>query len=139
MPAKKIFFGSTNDGKIGDNGKISDGHISAKVYLTCQKIWDKFKMKNLGDYHDHYLKIDVFLSDLFETFIVTCFKCYGLDPCHYFSSPELSWDAILKMTGVKLEKISDMDKYLFIEKAFRRGISYIAKRYAKANNKYMDD
>ena len=66
-------------------------------------------------------------------------KYYGLDPYHYYSSPELCWDAMLKMTGVKLEKISDIDKYLFIEKGLRGGISYIAKRYAKANNKYMND
>ena len=79
------------------------------------------------------------LADVFEKFIDTCLKFYGLDPCHYFSSPGLSWDAMLKMTGVKLEKISDIDKYLFIEKGLRGGISYIAKRYAKANNKYMND
>ena len=91
----------------------------------------------MGDYHDHYLKKDVLLlADVFEKFIDTCLKFYGLDPCHYFSSPGLSWDAMLKMTGVKLEKISDIDKYLFIEKGLRV-ISYIAKRYAKANNKYM--
>ena len=42
------------------------------------------------------------------------------------------------MTGVKLEKISDINKYLFIEKGLRGGISYIAKRYAKANNKYIN-
>ena len=46
---------------------------------------------------------------------------------------------MLKMTGVKSEKISDIDKYLFIEKGLRGGISYIAKRYAKANNKYIND
>ena len=40
--------------KIGDVGKISYGHISVKDYLTCEKIWDKFEMKNMGDYHDHY-------------------------------------------------------------------------------------
>ena len=97
-------------------------------------------MKNMDDYHDHYLKKDVLLlADVFEKFIGTCLKYYGLDPCHYFSSPGLSWDAMLKMTGVKLEKISDIDKYLFIEKGSRGGISYIAKRYAKANNKYMND
>ena len=94
----------------------------------------------MGDYHDHYLKKDVLLSvDIFEQFIATCLKFYGLEPCHYFSSPRLSWDAMLKITSVKLEKISGIDKYLFIEKGLRGGISYIAKRYAKANNKYIND
>ena len=79
------------------------------------------------------------LTDVFEKFIDTCLKYYELDPSHYFSAPGLSWDAMLKMTGVKLEKISDIDKYLIIEKGTRGGISYIAKRYAKANNKYMSD
>ena len=55
------------------------------------------------------------------------------------SAPGLSWDAMLKMTSVKLEKISDIDQYLFIEKGTRGGISYIAKRCAKANNKYIND
>ena len=79
------------------------------------------------------------LADVFEKFISTCIKHYELDPCHYFSSPGLSWDAMLKMTHVKLEIISDIGKYLFIEKGSRGGISYISKRYAKANNKYMND
>ena len=140
LPARKYFYSSTKDEKIGDDGKISDGHISVKDYLTCEKIWDKFKIKNMGNYHDYYLKKDVLLSaHVFEKFIDTCLKFYGLDPCHYFSSSGLSWDAMLKMNGVKLEKISDIAKYLFIEKGLRGGISYIAKRYAKANNKYMND
>ena len=57
----------------------------------------------MGDYHDHYLKKDVLLSaDVIEKFIATCLKYYGLDPCHSFSSSGLSWDAMLKMTGVKV-------------------------------------
>ena len=69
-------------------------------------------MKNIGDYNDHYQKKDVLLlADVFEKFIDTHLKFYGLDACHYFSSPGLSWDAMLKMTGIKLEKISDIDKY----------------------------
>ena len=72
LPARKYFYSSTNDGKIGDDGKISGGHISVKDYLTCKRIWHKFKMKNMGDYHDHYLKKDVLLlADVFEKFIDT--------------------------------------------------------------------
>ena len=114
----------------GDDDNISDGHICVKDYLTCEKNQDKFNMENMGDYHDHCLIKDVLLlADVFEKFIATCLKCYEHDPCHYFSSPYFSWEAMLKMTGVKLEKISDIDKYLFIEKGLRGGISYIAKRF----------
>ena len=76
------------------------------------------------------------LDDVFEKFISTCLEYYGLDPCHYFSSPGLSWDAMPKTTKIELELISDIDMYLFIEKGMRGGISYIAKRHSKANNKY---
>ena len=105
----------------------------------CNKVWNEFNMKHMDDYYGHYLKKDVLLvlTDVFEKFINTCLKFYKLDPCHYFSSPGLSWDAMLKMTGVKLEKISNVDMYLFIEKGLRGGISYISKRYPKANNKRM--
>ena len=58
-------------------------------------------MNTKGDYHDFYLNPDaVLLADVFEKFISSCSKYYGLDPCHYFSSPRLSWDAILKMTEI---------------------------------------
>ena len=70
-------------------------------------------VKTLGQYHDLYLKTDVLLlCDIFEKFISVYLKDYGLDPCHYFSSPELSWDAMLKMTGIKLEKVSNIDVHL---------------------------
>ena len=73
FPARKYFYHSSKGEKIGDDGKISDGHISAKDYLTCEKIWDEFETKNMGDYHDHYLKKDALVSaDVFEKFIATC-------------------------------------------------------------------
>ena len=63
----------------------------------------------MSDYHDLYLKTDVFLlDDIFEKLINTCVEYYGLDPCHYISSPGLSWDAMLKMTGIELDLISDI-------------------------------
>ena len=85
------------------------------------------------DYHDHYLQKDVLiLVDVFEKFIDMCLKYYELDPCHCFGSPGLSWDAML-------EKISNIDKHLYIEKGLREGISCVTKRFAKANNKCLND
>ena len=76
---KNVFFSSTKDLKIGDDCKKSDDHISFKDYLTFKKIWDEFNMKNMVDYHDHYLKKDVFLlADVFEKLIDTCLNFMGL-------------------------------------------------------------
>ena len=100
---------------------------------------NKFGIQNLGEYHDLYLKTDVLLlRDVFEKFIDVCLEYYGLHPCHYFSSPGLSWDAMLKMTGVQLELIDDIDVHLFIESGMRGGVLYIGKRYCKANNEFVD-
>ena len=105
LPPRKYFFSSTKKGKIDNDGKISNGYVSIKDYLACEKIWDKFKMKNMGDYHDHYLKKDILLlANVFQKFIDTCLKFYKLDPWHYFTSPGLSWDAMLKMTEIKFKK-----------------------------------
>ena len=115
LPARKYYFSSTKKEKIENDSKISDGHLSIEDYLICEKIWNKFEMKNMVNYHNHYLKKDVLLlADIFERFISTCLKYYELDLCHYFSSPGLSWDAMLKMTKIELGKISHIDKYLFI-------------------------
>ena len=71
LPDKKCFYSSVKDGTTGDNGKKLDGYISDEDSLTCNKIWNEFNMKNMGDYHDHYLKKDVLLlADVFEKFII---------------------------------------------------------------------
>jgi len=79
------------------------------------------------------------LADVFENFRTVCMNNYDLDPCHYYTAPGLAWDASLKMTGVKLELLTDYDMHLFVEKGLRGGNSMIAHRYAKANNKYMSN
>ena len=92
-------------------------------------------MNTMGVYHDFYLDTDaLLLADVFERFNNTCLDYYGLDPCQYFSSPGLSWDAMLKMTKIELNLISDIDMHLFIEKGMRGGISYISNRHSKADN-----
>ena len=95
-------------------------------------------MKMIKDYHDLYLKCDVLLlAGVLEKFRDKILKNYGLCPSQYLPAPGISWDAMLKMTIIKLEHISDPEMYKFFEKGTRGGISYISNRYSKANNKYL--
>ena len=76
---------------------LKDKCISEKDYSRAIEVWNVFKMNTKGDYHDLYLKTDVsLLADVFEKFIKTCLDYYGLDLCHYFSGPGLSWNSMLK-------------------------------------------
>ena len=129
LPSKEEFFSILND-----------KHILDKDYEHAKRVWKTLKCKTMGDYHDYYLASDVvLLSDVFENFRKTCLEYYKLDPCHYFTSPGLSWDAMLKMTNIELELMTDIDMFQFIEKGLRGGISYIANHCGKANNKYMKE
>ena len=127
LPTKNGFYSILNDGNISDD-----------QYKHAQDVWNTFNLKTMGEYHDLYLKSDIFLlSDVFENFRKTCLQYYKIGPSHYFSSPGLSWDAMLEMTDIKLELMTNIDMFQFIEKGLRGGVSYRAHRYAKANNKYM--
>ena len=73
LPDQKCFYRSLKNVRTVDNGKKLDGHMSDEDYLAYKKIWDVFGMKNMGDYHDHYLKKDVLLlADVSEKFIDAC-------------------------------------------------------------------
>ena len=129
LPTKEDFFSIMNNEYITD-----------KDYQHAETVWETFNLKTMGEYHDLYLESDILLlADVFENFRKTCLEYYKLDPCHYFTSPGLSWDAMLKMTNIKLELMTDIDMFQFIENDMRGGISYIANRYGKGNNKYMKE
>ena len=98
----------------------------------------KFKLNNLGDYHDLYVQSDtLLLADVFENFKDMCLKEYELDPAHFVSLPGQAWQACLKKTNIELELLTDYDMLLMVEKVIRGGICHSIHRYAKANNKYM--
>ena len=78
--------------------------VTEDDYKHACHVFDMFKLKTLGDYHDLYLKSDVLLlCDVFEQFRNVCMSQCDLDSCHFYTSPGLSWCACLKMTGVNLE------------------------------------
>ena len=119
---------------------LDDEAISDEDYKHAQNVWETFGLKNMGEYHNLYLENDaLLLADVFENFRKTCLQYYKLDLCHYFTSPGLSWDAMLKMTNIKLELMTDIDMFQFIESGMRGGVSYICHRHSQANNKYMSN
>ena len=129
LPPEEVFHSNLN---------VSD--ICKYDYEHAQKVWKEFKLKNLGKYHDLYLKTDtLLLSNIFEAFRNTCLQHYKLDPAHFYTSPGLAWQASLKKTGVRLELLTDPDMLLKFEHGIRGGITQAVHRYVKANNKYMGE
>ncbi len=92
---------------------------------------------DFGDYHDIYLKSDVLLlTDICESFRKLCYEHYELEVFNYISAPALSWDAMMLKCKMSLGLVYDEEVKDFLKK--RGGICFAgAKRYAKANNKYM--
>ena len=83
-------------------------------------MFEEFKLKNLGDYHNLYVQGDTLLfADVFENFRNICIEIYELDPAHFLSASGLAWQACLKETGVKLELLTDIDMLLMVEKGIR--------------------
>ena len=101
---------------------IKREHISQSDYVHAKTVFEKCACKTLTDYHDLYLKVDVLLlAEIMEHFRDVTLQCYQFDPFHFYTSPGLIWSAMLKMTGVTLELLINVDHYLFIEKAIRGG------------------
>jgi len=120
--------------------KKDDKHIKLEDYEYAKHVYELFNCKTFKDYMELYMVTDVLLlTDVFEAFIDMCLKYYELDPCHYFTSPGMFWDAMLLKTGAILELPKDVDIMLNFEESKRGGISMISNRYAKANNPYLSD
>ena len=109
-------------------------------YLHSERLCKDFEIRNLGEYHDFYLKSDaLLLTDVFENVRRMCLKIYHLYPVKLLSSPGWEWQGALKKAEVKLELWTDIDMLLMVEKGIREGICHAIHWYAKADNKYMKD
>ena len=129
LPGKDEFF-----------NRLHQEECTDADYAHALNVWNTFHCNTLKDYLELYLKTDVLLlADVFEQFRTVCAHHYGLDPAHYVSSPQLSWDSMLKNTECILELVSDPEIFNMLDPAIRGGISMICTRYARANNPYMKD
>ena len=109
-------------------------------YRHGNNVFKRFKLKNLGEYHDLYVQSDtLLLADVFENFRNKCLEVYELDPAPFLSLPGLAWQACLKKTNIKLELLTDYNMLLMVEEGIRGGICHSIHRRAKANNKYMNN
>ena len=112
--------------------------VGNEDYEHSNRVWKEFGHKDLGEYHDLYLKTDaILLANVFEAFRKVCLKNYGLDPAHFYTAPGLTWKACLKKTGIHLELLLDPDMLLMFERGIRGGITQSVNGWAKANNPYM--
>ena len=127
LPSKEDFHSNLNMENIDDID-----------YRRGNNVFKRFKLENLGQYHDLYVQRDTsLLADVFENFRDMCVKVSELDPAHFLSLPGLAWQACLKKTNIELELLTDYDMLLMVEEGIRGGICHSIHRYAKANNKYM--
>ena len=120
--------------------KLNMSSISSDDYKHAQRVWEEFGIRNLGDYHDLYVRTDVApLANMYEAFRETCLEHYKLDPAHFYTSPGLAWKACLKRTRIRLKLLTDPNMLLMFERGIRGGITQAVRKYAAANNPYMGD
>ena len=118
--------------------KLNSSGISAKDYAHPKKVWQFFKIKDMREYHDLYVRSDVAqLSDVFENFRSLCLKIYEIDTSYFVSTPGFAFEAMLKCTKVKLELLTDMEMVLMFEKGIRGRLTQVVKRHSVANHKYL--
>ena len=90
------------------SNKLRNEPCSPQDYNHAQNVWKVFSCQSMEEYHNLYLKTDVYLlTAVFEAFRKFAMQTFRLDPAHYVSSPQLSWDSMLLFTNVVLDLIWD--------------------------------
>ncbi|CAL8147652.1 unnamed protein product [Orchesella dallaii] len=120
---------------------LTEKPIEPEEYLHAQRVWRELGIKNLREYTKIYVEADVLLlADCFQRMRKLFQEKFELDPIHYLSLPQLTWDCAMKFSGVELDYIRDENMHIWLEEAKRGGFSSVGDiRAAKANNKYMPD
>ena len=105
---------------------LNMSNVSEGDYEHAQRVWKEFRIRNLGEYYDLYLRTDVILlANKVEAFRDTCLEHCKLDPAHFYTSPGLAWKACLRKTRVRLELLTNPDMLLMFEHEIRGGITQV--------------
>ena len=121
IPPKEYFFSSLTNSNISDDD-----------YVHAQEVFKQFKCCDMVDYTELYCSMDVgILAEIVIQFRNLVYDSFGLDCCHYISTPQLAFDSMLRSTKVEIELLTDIDQILFIENNIRGGVSFINQRHCE--------
>ena len=122
LPSKEQFY-----------SRLSEEDVTNGDYKEAKQIWKHFDFKNMGEYHDLFLKTDVvLLTDVFENLKDMRLSFNGLDPV-YCTLPNFAFDAMPKLAGIEIDLVYDQDMYEMIEAGLRGGMT------VEANTKLGND
>jgi hypothetical protein len=117
LPDKEAFF------NVLKNNTISDSD-----YLHAQKVFKLFNIPNMKKYMEFYCELDtILLCEVFNKFRDITYNDFQLDPAKFISLPSLAYNAMLKLTNVSIDPLSDIDMYHMIKNGIRGGHSFIAE------------
>ena len=129
LPEKEIFYSHLNMEDTTD-----------AEFVHAKRVFKDFEIENLGEYHDFYVQsTTLMLADVFENFRNMSLKIYELDPAKFLSAPGSAWEAAFKKTEVKLDRLTDIDVLVMVDKGIRGGICHCIYQYATSNSKYVKD
>lgn len=129
LPPKAAFY---ND--------LKKENVREEDYNHACEIWNTFRCENFQSFLEVYLSCDVLaLADLFERYRNMGMRQFSLDPVFFFSASHYSWNCMLKFTGAQIELIQDTEMWHWVRSAVRGGLTYVVRRYMKANLPHLPD
>ncbi|KFM58434.1 hypothetical protein X975_13863, partial [Stegodyphus mimosarum] len=129
LPAKESFYSALHGTTVSDED-----------YKHANVVFKAFKCKNFADYLELYQSVDVvLLAEVFLSFRRTALKYYELDPVHFVTAADSTWNAGLKLTKIELQLLNNVNDYIWFENQMRGGICLLGTRHKVANNPYIRD
>ena len=124
MPAIEKFYSS-----------LKLDNISEEDYDKTLEIYKKLNCKNIKEYLDIYLKLDIcLLANIFSVFRNTIWNKFEIDCSRYITSCSLSLDLMLEYTGIKIELIRDISIFDYVNSSILGVICIASQNIADDKN-----